>query len=628
MANLPEKKSAGKVIGQKVSLNYAWYALFVLFLVNFFNYVDRMSINTAMETLKRYFEINDTKLGLIASAFTLVYAVISLPMGFLSDRGVRTRIIAAGIFVWSFATYISGFMTKFVPFFLARAAVGSGEGIFAPSGNAIIADYFPKRLRNTAISIFMSAMMVGGAAAFIVAGLILQRTQRFDMKRVEPLAVSRSYEAIPGWTYTRSYETKQRDAAFEFKNAAGESFSVALKKHEEKKPGKKKKKGGPEIVASSLLFDVYGMKNEGSAGAAPGAAERALIAAVADRVAKHEADPIKESRFDLAAMPAGFKPPEKFAGRLSYDEVNKQLVFSGIMTNEDKKELQALTEDDKFQKGLQSIHSDTNFFYIRSDNWKWIFWILGPPGLLIALLCFFLKEPLKGGGEDFLSEDEARSADQSGKADFMLLFRTPSVIIMMLSNVLVTYCTGGLVIWLFPFVERYKGIESSVASMSFGPVVIASCVLGVIISGIIADKLAKKTHYGNNIILVLSLLLATPFLYGFLMARTEQMLLVNISLCMFFLSGINGPQNALLMSLVEPKLRATLNAVHILLIHLLGDALSPVVIGYMSDRKGLMFALMITPIFLVLGMIGFGIAAKFVPADLKAMEDRMKGAAA
>ena len=110
----------------------------------------------------------------------------------------------------------------------------------------------------------------------------------------------------------------------------------------------------------------------------------------------------------------------------------------------------------------------------------------------------------------------------------------------------------------------------------------------------------------------------------FLMAKTEVALLSSISIGMFFLSWINGPQNALLMSLVEPKLRATLNAVHILLIHLLGDALSPMVIGYLSDRRSLYFALMITPLFLLAGMVGFGLAGKFVPADLKAMEKRMK----
>jgi len=106
--------------------------------------------------------------------------------------------------------------------------------------------------------------------------------------------------------------------------------------------------------------------------------------------------------------------------------------------------------------------------------------------------------------------------------------------------VLVTYCTGGLITWLFPFVERYKGIESSAAGMKFGPYVVGSMVLGVIVSGIAADKLAKKTPYGNNIILVLSILLATPFLYMFLTAKTESMLLFSISIGMFFCHGSTG----------------------------------------------------------------------------------------
>ncbi|MFH1537478.1 MAG: hypothetical protein ABIH66_00870, partial [bacterium] len=85
-----------------------------------------------------------------------------------------------------------------------------------------------------------------------------------------------------------------------------------------------------------------------------------------------------------------------------------------------------------------------------------------------------------------------------------------------------------------------------------------------------------------------------------------------------------GPLNALLMSLVEPRLRAILNGIHILLIHVLGDALSPIIIGHYSETHNLQYALATLPLFLVAGAIGFGIAGIFVPNDLKAVEKRMK----
>ena len=616
-----------KTVGQQVSLRYAWYALFILFMVNFINYVDRMAINTAMETLKRYFEINDTKLGLIASSFTLVYALISLPMGYLSDRGVRTRIIAAGAFIWSLATTASGFMTRYWPFFITRAAVGAGEGIYAPSGNALIVDYFPKRLRNTAVAIFMSAMILGGAVAFIVAGLILQKTEHFKMDRIDALVVNRKHQPIDGWEFEKSTEIKnpatgKRMAAYHFTNGAGQSMTVGLQRHDDKKTDQQKAAIG--MRGSSLLFDIYALHDKEVLTGDLNPAAKELTAAVIERVRNHEGDPIGENRYHMPHISAKFKVPAELKHKLWYDEKTREIVFRGIMTKKEKKIVQELGEGEHYTKIVGFMYSDTNYYYIRSDNWKWIFWILGPPGLIIALFAFFLKEPIKGGG-DGLSHEQASKVEQK-KTDYSLIFKTPTVMLLMLSNILATYCVGGLVIWLFPYVERYKGMESAEASMKVGPFVIVAALAGVIVSGILADKLQKKTLKGNNILLVIAILCGTPFMYLFFFSNSYWIMVGSISMTMFFLSWLNGPLNALLMTLVEPQLRATLNAIHILLIHVLGDALSPLIIGYISDQKSLGYALLITPVFLVLGMIGFGVAAITVEKDIKACEARMKAA--
>lgn len=120
-------------MGQKVSLGYAWYALGVLFLINLINYVDRLSIGPALEHIKRDFDISDVEIGMIAGAFMLVYAVISLPMGWLSDRGSRTKIIAVGAFVWSIATTLSGFCRSFWVFFAARSGSAAARASTRPA---------------------------------------------------------------------------------------------------------------------------------------------------------------------------------------------------------------------------------------------------------------------------------------------------------------------------------------------------------------------------------------------------------------------------------------------------------------------------------------------------------------
>lgn len=595
---------------KKISLGYAWYALFVMFMINMFNYVDRLSLGPAMEHLKRYFDVTDAKMGLILGAFTFVYAIVSLPMGFLSDRGKRTFFVGLGAFVWSIAATTSGFCKTFTGFFTARAAVGSGEGIYAPTGSAIIADYFPRNQRATAISIFMSAMLIGGALALVVAGIILSKTDKFDLERTAKLVPYEKGAIVEGWTYEGQRQTKDRLVSYDFKNGAN-TLSVVLSK-----PDLEKKSD-----AYTKLFNVDYRLNEKSE---PEGTQKTFAETVTKTIAIQEGAPLKVVSSPLKELPTKFKVPEEYKGLLHYDKANKNLVYNGIMTVKDKKMLRDISDNPKYQNALVEIYSYSAFYYRRSDNWKWIFWLLGPPGIIFALLAFMLREPVKGGTEDYLTEEQALKVDAKGSIDYSPLWRTPSLVIMMLSNVIFTAAVGGLNMWLFPFVERYKDIESSKAAMQLGPIVIVSMLVGVILSGIVSDKMFKKSKRAYNYILFVCITLSIPFLYIFVMTLNYYALIASVTLGMFLLSWVNGPQNTLLVSVVDPKLRATMNAVHIVLIHCLGDGPSPIIIGALSDKFSLKFAFMLLPIALFIGGLGFLIAGYFVPKDLQKLEDRMK----
>ncbi len=604
-----------KKTGEKVSLSYAWYALFVMFMINLFNYIDRLSIGPAMEVIKRHYNVTDTDMGLIMSAFMAVYSIISVPAGLMSDKGRRTRFVAVGALVWSVFATLSGFAKTFTSFFVARAFVGSGEGIYAPSGGPLVADYFPKKLRNTAISIFMAAMIVGGAMAYIVAGVILKKTERFDMPKITSVVVDKEEKEIDGWAYKGVSETKDRLAKFEFVSPQKENLALIVSRYDKKK----------EADYKSKIFDLNYQLNgkEISTEQAP-ASVQAFIGTINDRVTAREGRGIERVSATLNALPRHFKVPEKYADALVYDKKEKKLTYVGVMTEADRKVVERISDKEEYIKAISSIYSDTSYHYMRSDNFKWIFIILGPPGLLFAFLAFMLKEPIKGGSEDFLTEEEARTVDAKGKVNFWVVFTIPSVFLLIVANILTSYCVGALNTWLFPFVERYKGIPSADAAIQFGPYVVLCAAAGVVLSGIIADKFSKKTVIANNIIICAGLIASIPCLYGFFSTDNVTFMVMYLCAGIFFLSWINGPFNALLISLVEPRLRAVVIGVEILLIHCLGDAISPLVVGYLSDTHSLRYALNTLPAFLIAGIVVFIISAFFVPRDLKAMEKRMK----
>jgi MFS family permease len=148
------------------------YALVVLFAINTMNFFDRQILGAVTEPIRKEWSLSDTEIGALNTAFTLLYAFVGIPLGRLADKGSRTRLLAAGVFLWSFLTAASGLARSFWQLFLLRLGVGVGEATCAPAGTSLIGDYFPARDRAKALSIFMLGLPVGIALSFAVSSSI------------------------------------------------------------------------------------------------------------------------------------------------------------------------------------------------------------------------------------------------------------------------------------------------------------------------------------------------------------------------------------------------------------------------------------------------------------------------
>src|ERR1700736_702015 len=140
--------------------------------INFLNYMDRYVGAALVSPIQKEFNITDAQVGLLATAFLLVYAIAALPFGFWGDRGVRHTIIGIGVTIWSLATLVSGIAANYVQLFLSRAVVGIGEASYFPAGTSLVSDYFPKEQRGRVMSIWGSGSAVGIAVGFAGGGLV------------------------------------------------------------------------------------------------------------------------------------------------------------------------------------------------------------------------------------------------------------------------------------------------------------------------------------------------------------------------------------------------------------------------------------------------------------------------
>lgn len=173
------ENGSGEEINEKEEIkatSYAWYVLFVLTLVYVLNFVDRQILSILATDIKRDLGISDADLGfLYGTAFGVFYATFGIPLGKLADSWNRTRLITAGLSLWSVMTAFSGFARNGVQLAGARIGVGIGEASAGPSAYSLISDWFPKSQRATALSIYASGLYLGGGLSLLIGSQVVER---------------------------------------------------------------------------------------------------------------------------------------------------------------------------------------------------------------------------------------------------------------------------------------------------------------------------------------------------------------------------------------------------------------------------------------------------------------------
>jgi predicted MFS family arabinose efflux permease len=152
----------------------ATYTLFVLFAINAMNFFDRVIGGAVAEPIRKEWQLSDSALGALGTAFTLLYAFAGVPLGRLADRYSRKSLLAGGVAVWSALTALSGVARTFWSLFVMRLGVGVGEAVCAPAATSLIGDLYPPARRSRAMSLFMMGLPIGIALSFFLGGSIAQ----------------------------------------------------------------------------------------------------------------------------------------------------------------------------------------------------------------------------------------------------------------------------------------------------------------------------------------------------------------------------------------------------------------------------------------------------------------------
>jgi MFS family permease len=148
-----------------------WIVL-VLLGVNTLNFFDRQVLAAVAEPIKQEWKLSDGQIGLLGTAFIVLYALAGVPVGRWIDRGRRTGILAAGVALWSGLTGLSALAWDFGSMFVLRLGVGIGEAVCAPAAVSLLGDLFPARRRGAIMAVFMLGLPAGLVLSSIVSGAL------------------------------------------------------------------------------------------------------------------------------------------------------------------------------------------------------------------------------------------------------------------------------------------------------------------------------------------------------------------------------------------------------------------------------------------------------------------------
>jgi MFS transporter, Spinster family, sphingosine-1-phosphate transporter len=386
----------------------ASFALGLLLLINLLNYMDRQVLAAVDPLLvvmgwfehRLGFKPEDALVGLLGTAFLLVYMLGAPVFARLAERRSRWRLVGAGVILWSVASGVSGLATTFAALLLSRCLVGVGEAAYGPIAPAIISDLYPIARRGRVLAWFYMAIPVGSALGYVLGG----------------------------W------------------------------------------------VANSSLGD--------------------------------------------------------------------------------------------WAAGVIGIHV---------ESWRWAFYLVVVPGLLLGLRSLFIPDSARG----------SVAAARSGRAlsipwrDYLIFLRTPSYVLCTAGQTAMTFAIGGFAFWMPYYLENRPGAPAA-STLIFGLITVGAGLSGTLLGGIAGDRLRSRTDGSYFLVSGVAMIVGVPIFLASLEAPFP-LIWALIFLTIFCLFFNTGPTNTILANVTPPPLRAAAFALNIFAIHALGDVISPMVIGLLTD---------------------------------------------
>lgn len=232
-------------------------------------------------------------------------------------------------------------------------------------------------------------------------------------------------------------------------------------------------------------------------------------------------------------------------------------------------------------------------------GWRHAFTLVGLPGLILAVPIYLLREPARGGMDAPAPDGEpgGHPPPPGGFSylsrilhvlrSYRELARIRSYLFTNLGYAALTFAIGGMAFWMPRYLETVKGVSFEDSNRLTGSIVAVAGFFGTLAGGFAGDLLMRWSRRAYLLLSGVGVLAAIPLALVAIFSGDRQVFSPALAASVFFLFLNTGLLNAVIVSVTPARLRSTAVAANIVIIHILGDAPSPLLIGWLSDLYSL-----------------------------------------